>query len=118
MSTAHFSDKELSCPHCGVNGMQEHTLIKLEIARMIYGKPMILESAYRCKIHNAAIGGAELSTHPEGTAVDPRRPAGGVALHRMVDAFIRAGFHRYGVGGTRLHFDDAPKRKPAMWMYS
>ena len=42
----------------------------LEPARAAYGKPIIVNSGYRCSIHNAAVGGASSSQHMRGEAAD------------------------------------------------
>lgn len=38
--------------------------------REAWGKPVKVNSGFRCKILNEAIGGSETSVHPEGKAVD------------------------------------------------
>ena len=53
--TEHFSKQELSCPCCGVMGMNRKFLKRLEAIREDYGKPMQLNSSFRCAEHNAAI---------------------------------------------------------------
>ena len=42
----------------------------LEPARAAYGKPLYVNSGYRCSIHNAAVGGASGSQHMRGEAAD------------------------------------------------
>lgn len=44
----------------------------LEPARAAYGKPLYVNSGYRCSIHNAAVGGASGSQHMRGEAADLR----------------------------------------------
>ncbi len=48
MESEHFKDHELCCPHCKVNGMTPEALAMLENFREAVGKPVIVNSAYRC----------------------------------------------------------------------
>ena len=68
--TEHFSKQELSCPCCGVMGMNRKFLKRLEAIREDYGKPMQLNSSFRCADHNSAIGAKPSSSHVMGKAVD------------------------------------------------
>ena len=68
----HFSDSELACPHCGVNGCQQRLVDALEAFREKVGRPVIVNSAYRCAAHNAAVGGTPHSEHMQGLAADIR----------------------------------------------
>lgn len=78
-TSAHFSAKELSCPCCSVNGMQQSALDLFEDIRAkaesVYGMGrvrMIPTSGFRCEAHNAdpKVGGSPNSQHPKGTAAD------------------------------------------------
>jgi uncharacterized protein YcbK (DUF882 family) len=69
-SSEHFSDKELACPHCGVNGTTQEIVDALEELRTHIGKPITVTSGYRCPEHNAAVGGAPSSQHMLGLAAD------------------------------------------------
>ena len=42
----------------------------LEPARAAYGKPIYVNSGYRCSIHNAVVGGVSGSQHMRGEAAD------------------------------------------------
>lgn len=70
--TLHFKVHELLCPHCGEGAdmLKQELLDALERVRDVYGKPMPVNSGYRCAEHNAAIGGAQFSAHKEGKAAD------------------------------------------------
>jgi uncharacterized protein YcbK (DUF882 family) len=70
MHSEHFSEKELACHHCGVNGVVQELLDALELLRAKLGKPIIVDDAYRCPVHNAAIGGVADSQHVLGRAAD------------------------------------------------
>ena len=71
-----FKEKELSCRCCGqlpplirgnIEALVENVLDPL---RERYGKPIIVNSGYRCAKHNKAVGGASNSQHMVGEAAD------------------------------------------------
>ena len=77
-TSPHFSDSELSChgmastPPCGcggVNECQQELVDALEALRKV-GLPIAVDDAYRCPVHNAAVGGAPNSEHMRGIAAD------------------------------------------------
>jgi uncharacterized protein YcbK (DUF882 family) len=84
MASEHFSDYELMCHgreqgdcHCGPETAQYVSpllLEKLEELRTMIGGPIELSCAYRCAVHNAAVGGVPNSQHRLGTAADIRTP--------------------------------------------
>lgn len=70
---SHFSAAELMCPCCGLGAdkMSPNMLQMAEEIRNENGdKPMIVSSAYRCRKHNADVGGVPLSHHLYGQAMD------------------------------------------------
>ncbi len=85
-SSEHFPDHELACRGidcneveplkpirgCGKNECKPELLEALEDFRAKVGKPVIVDSGYRCKIHNEAVGGKENSQHLLGEAADIR----------------------------------------------
>ena len=73
-----FKEKELCCKCCGqlpplakenIEALVENVLDPL---RERYGKPIIVNSGYRCAKHNAEVGGASGSQHMRGEAADIR----------------------------------------------
>jgi uncharacterized protein YcbK (DUF882 family) len=72
MESEHFKDAELACHHCGVNLCQQELLDALEALRVAIGKPILVDDAYRCAVHNAEVGGAPHSEHLQGIAADIR----------------------------------------------
>lgn len=81
------------------------------------GFPFRVHSAYRCPVHDKAIGGE--GNHPTGKAID----IGFDSLDQMLRAIgslIKYGFRRFGFSwkGLWLHVDCVPDRpKPAVWEY-
>ena len=72
LTSEHFSEKELACHHCGVNGVTQELLDALEAFRLLVGAPVLIDSAYRCPIWNRLKGGALRSQHMLGRAADIR----------------------------------------------
>ena len=73
-----FKEKELCCKCCGqlpplarenVEALVENVLDPL---RERYGKPIVVNSGYRCPKHNKEVGGATNSQHIKGEAADIR----------------------------------------------
>lgn len=89
---SHFSAAELMCPCCGAGAdkMSPNMLQMAEEIRHENGdKPMIVSSAYRCKKHNAEIGGVPNSHHLYGQAMDVH--INGVPAANIVLQAIRRG---------------------------
>jgi hypothetical protein len=127
-SGPHFSDSELQCRGtncsadrlhgCGVNGCQQSLVEALERFRELAGKPVLVNDAYRCKIHNAEVGGVGKSEHMEGLAADIRvegLTAGeleriALKIHE-IRGIGRADHKKY------LHIDVRPTPTLAHWCY-
>ena len=72
-TSQHFTESELACPHCGVNGCTQALVDALELFRAAVGKPVLIDSAYRCPEHNAGTpNAAKNSVHMQGEAADIR----------------------------------------------
>lgn len=73
--TDHFNSKEFECPcsNCDLDTqyISEELVIKLEEVRIEYGNGILINSGYRCPIHNKEVGGKENSSHMNGLAADP-----------------------------------------------
>lgn len=75
------------------------------------GQPIAIRSGYRCRVHNAAVGGVPRSQHLDGRAVDIYQ---GVVTVRQARA---AGFTGIGKqGGWAVHLDVRPGPR-AEWTY-
>lgn len=107
----HFDASEFRC-HCGCGALvvDAPALRKLDLARELYGAPMVILSGTRCAAHNEAVGGAKRSLHLSGRAFDVWVQDGRLeALFRALDT---AGFTGYGWYGRFIHADTGPRR---MW---
>lgn len=119
----HFSEAEFACSHCGKLPPQfrdgEGSLLAcyefffeaLENIRERWGKPMKINSGYRCAVHNAAVGGEPLSVHLFGLAADlgmtsVQEVTDFVILAREVAPDLRKGWRQYlSDGQTFVHLD-------------
>lgn len=72
----HFSTEEFACHHCGKLDTISPRLIELlEQLRKNCGRPIHINSGYRCPVHNANVGGVKNSQHVLGTAADLAVPS-------------------------------------------
>lgn len=124
----HFSAAELQCRGtncsvdrlhgCGVNGCKQSLVDALERFRDLVGKPVQVDSAYRCPVHNAGVGGAGKSEHVEGLAADIR-VAGMTAAELEAIARKIPAIRGIGRDDKRgyVHIDVRPTVTLAQWSY-
>lgn len=112
----YFKPSELACRHCGVDGTKKELRDALDAFREKAG-PTLINCAYRCPVHNAAVGGVPDSQHVLGLAADIRvpgaTPAQLEAIARTIPAINgigRADYQEY------LHID--VRAEPAEWCYN
>lgn len=111
---AHFSEAELRCPCCQINGASVALVNALEALRERIGKPIQVTSAFRCADHNREVGGEPNSQHVRGWAADVK-----VEGMTPVDVYREAReipiFKGFGVAKTFTHLDI--RVSPARWCY-
>ncbi|RKZ86755.1 MAG: hypothetical protein DRQ39_05345 [Gammaproteobacteria bacterium] len=66
----YFTDEELYCPCCDGGEMKAAFMVRLVELRKALDFPFPISSGFRCKQHNANIGGVKNSYHLLGRAVD------------------------------------------------
>jgi zinc D-Ala-D-Ala carboxypeptidase len=102
-----------SCGNCHSSFISEDLITKLQALREDYGKPIVITSGYRCPEHNRSIGGAKLSQHVLGNAVD-------IAGDDLDSLYKLAEKHFDAVGDGRpkgfIHVDTRGPRK-RRWTY-
>ena len=121
----HFSAAEFACRCCGQQGVDPELALMLDELRERCGFPIVISSAYRCSAHNKSVGGAPLSAHVEGYAVDIRCFGGNA--HKVLEVAMEMGFLGIGIKQTGpnekrfIHVDIAPNSmtriRPAVWSY-
>lgn len=94
---------------------------RLQTIRDAFGKPITIESGYRCPEHNKKVGGAEKSLHLKGMAADLKfSEKSGDFAHGFIEGLIAAGrLDEGGIGRYRkypdmVHYDYRGKR--ARWV--
>lgn len=113
----YFKDDEFKCPCCGQNHISTELVEMLDKARFLAGVPFIITSGYRCSEHNQAVNGKSRSAHLAGKAVDISCKDSRTRLI-MIDALLRTGFNRIGIGKNFVHADINPVAdKNVMWLY-
>ena len=110
--TDHFMYSDFICPCCDtikiVPAFYTHTGM-LEWLRREAGFPIVVTSGYRCKNHNARIGGGARSWHllfATDIQPDDKEPA---KLLRLFELAQNIGFTGIGRYETFLHLDLRPE---------
>ena len=70
MDSRIFSERDFACKCCGENNIDERIISMTQRIQDSLGLPVSVVSGYRCKVHNAIMGGARRSYHTQGLAVD------------------------------------------------
>jgi len=126
VSTPHFTEKELQCSHCGECGFDEDFLVSLEVLRLEYGKPMRVNSGYRCPEYNTQVSSSGARGPHTIGAIDIR--VAGPNAFMLVSTAMRLGWTGLGVkqGGVwdkrfihldRLPIGDPGHPRPRIWSY-
>ncbi len=68
--TNNFNLKEFECPCCHTVLLNPLLVLNLQKLRDEWGLPLIINSGYRCEIHNREVGGVKRSLHRLGQAAD------------------------------------------------
>ena len=122
----YFTQKELACRHCGQGLMDADFLAALDILREVYGSPIILNSGYRCPMHNMEVSKTgPRGPHTTGRSVDVL--VYGAEAHRLIELALRWNFTGVGVSQRGPHdqrfvhldtLSDAPGQpRPWVWSY-
>lgn len=114
----YFDIDEFKCKcGCGLNIIDENLIRLLDEAREKSGVPFRINSACRCRTHNAVVGGKPSSSHLFGKAVDI---ACVDSRNRflMINALLDVGFNRIGIATNFIHVDNDPnKDEDVIWKY-
>lgn len=115
--TKHFSAHEFKCPcgKCTGGTMNIAFLTKLDQLRELFGKPIRIESGFRCAAHNKAVGGTSESMHLQGRAADliVESDADRYHLHRVAFSL----FAGVGTAKGTIHVDDRNQAVARSWTY-
>ena len=113
----YFNRDEFKCHHCDRNKIDEEFIDLLDDARENAGIPFVINSGYRCPIHNMAVGGSPTSSHLKGCAVDILATDDEQRM-KIVASLVGYGFSRIGIAKNFIHVDDDKNKNPVrMWVY-
>lgn len=113
----YFKVDDFKCSCCNVNMFKKEHIIVLDNLRVLYGKPMIVNSGYRCEKHNKEVGGKIDSEHPEGDGVDIKVENSNDRFELLFNA-INIGIKRIGIAKTFIHLGfSKTKTQEVLWLY-
>jgi zinc D-Ala-D-Ala carboxypeptidase len=116
-----FKREEMTCKHCGAEGVKPELMEKLQELRNLYGKPMSITSAYRCPQHPVEKSKSAPGAHALGLAADVA--VQGADAHKLLSLAFQVGFAGVGVqqkgSGRFIHLDVAKTElpRPTVWSY-
>lgn len=120
-----FTEAEFRCKGkncCGGRAdMKPDFMMTLQRVRNGFGRPMVVNSGFRCLYYDKSIGGA--GVHPKGQAADIRI-AGENVYHLLGCAYamdVRGiGLKQHGLwAGRFMHLDTMPgPKRPRIWSYT
>lgn len=92
-----FSREEFACKcNCGFATVDVDLLELLELIRVRFNKPVTINSACRCELHNTAVGGSYGSKHKQGIAADiVVKDTDSYDVYKFVDEHAP---NKYGIG--------------------
>ena len=99
-----FTPEEMSDRSDGSLVVDVAFMDRLDALRRLFGGPLRVLSAYRSPYHNAVVGGAPMSRHLAGDAVDIST----VGMEKREALIVLAGdtgFRGFGYYRTFMHFD-------------
>ena len=112
--SANFKSTEMDCKGrgCCSSTLVDTKLIQhLQKIRNLFGKPVIINSGYRCSSHNRAVGGSSGSKHKQGAAADI--VVKGVPPRKVAAYAETLGIKGIGLYDTFTHNDTRTKK--ALW---
>lgn len=109
-----YKSTELDCNGvncCSITLIDSELITLLQKIRNYFGKPVIINSGYRCAIHNKRVGGASSSRHTKGQAADIRIK--GVSAIEIATYCESIGIKGIGLYDNFVHIDTRTKK--AFW---
>lgn len=115
MVSKFFKEGEFRCKcgNCKLIEISQELVDVLDDVRAHFGKPTVITSGYRCKVHNANVGGAKKSKHLLGIAADIR--VINVKAEDVFEYLCSKYPDKYGIGkySSWAHIDVRPEK--ARW---
>lgn len=115
MGWKYFDTDEMKCSHCGECKMDEHFMDMLDSLRAAVGKPLLVNSGYRCPAHDKEIKGE--GNHTQGKAVDIAC-SDSTLRFSIIRQAILLGFKRIGIAREFVHLDLVSEHpNDVIWLY-
>lgn len=115
-----FAASEFYCNDGCIEGRKDgdpRLRLKLERTRELFGKPIVINSGWRCQKANAAAGGETTSAHLTGEAAD-LACSDSRSRALLLGAALVAGFRRIGIAKTFIHVDVSETLdNDVVWLY-
>lgn len=106
--TKNFKSSEFACKgrNCcgGASPINFELVERLQLLRDKAGRPLRINSGFRCPIHNKAVGGASKSLHMLGLAADVQLPSK-MTMNRFLELAEEVGFGKIIKYSWGLHLD-------------
>ena len=114
----YFKLEEFDSPDQPGSGkhMKKEFLQLLDKSRALAGIPFVVTSGFRTRDWNERVGGRVGSSHLAVCAADLSCTSSG-ARSQIVQALIKVGFNRIGIGKNFIHVDNDITKTPAIWLY-
>ena len=106
--STHFNLREFDCKCCGSVIIHPDLILKVEILRQLLDVPLVINSGYRCPVHNKAVKGDPRSLHMKGLACDISTQ--GINREKFLACARRIGFGGVGLYDSFVHLDIGPQR--------
>lgn len=114
---SYFKTSEFTCKCCGKTIVSGYLIHLLNNIREAFGKPIVVNSGYRCKKHNKKVGSKDNSAHRRGTAADIKCD-NSIDRFKIIRLAYEVGFKRMGLEGRFLHLDvDTELPQNVFWTY-
>lgn len=109
----YFKASEFAC-NCGCGGMVQPELVEeVDELRHQLGKPIIINSGFRCLDWNRHVGGAPSSYHMQGLACDLKFELDPLRNRKLVTLALNR-FRGIGIYKNFVHVD--LRKNPAFWV--
>lgn len=111
--SSNFNSNEFDCKcgKCKKTIIDKKLINSLQLIRNHFGKPIIINSGYRCTEHNKAVGGVSNSQHTRGKAADI--VVKGIEPREVAAYAASIGVNGIGVYKTFTHVDTRANK--AFW---
>ena len=105
ISNLSLAETKCKCGRCQSNSMQQRIIDLFQSLRDRLGKPLTINSGFRCAEYNKKVGGKPNSQHLSGKALDIKLPTG-IDADQMEKEMEAIGATAIGKYKTFCHMDE------------